>query len=71
MTDVIHYEPGAATVGECFACGGPLLFVDDLGEPRPIEAQCGSCGVLTGVARDWKPRPASWVEPGSPEAIGF
>ncbi len=67
---IVHYEPGALTVGAC-RCGGALRLVEDHGDPRPIEAQCGSCGVLTGVARDWKPRPASWVEPGSPEAIGF
>ena len=52
---VIHYEPNARRVGEC-RCGGILRFVGDFGAPRPIEAQCEACGVLTGVARDWSPQ---------------
>lgn len=53
--DTIHYEPNACRVGEC-RCGGVLRFVSDLGKPRPLEAQCEGCGVLTGVARDWSPQ---------------
>lgn len=52
MTALIHYDPNASRVGEC-RCGGILRFVEDHGKPRPIEAQCQDCGVLTGVARDW------------------
>lgn len=62
---IVHYEPDAATVGECRECSGLLRLVEDAGVPRPIDAQCERCGVLTGVARDWTPREPvrSWVEP--------
>ncbi len=68
---IVHYEPGARTVGDC-RCGGALRLVEDLGEPRPLEAQCEACGVLTGVARNWSPQTSfAAPAPGSPEDLGF
>lgn len=71
----IRFWPdGAAVVSRCH-CGGELMLVEDLGAPRPVEAQCATCLELTGLPHDAvkvsASAPASAIVPGSVEDLGF
>lgn len=69
---IVHFEPEARTVGDC-RCGGLLKLVEDRGAPRPLDAQCDRCFMLTGVPRDWSPQMglAAAAPANVPEDLGF
>lgn len=63
-----HWEPDARRIADC-RCGGDLRLVEDPGRGLPVEAQCDTCGEMTGLPRDALVEQA--IAPGSPEDLGF